>query len=81
MTVYFTKVWSFDVPVGPLQFSTRGWRDRARQMLKGGDLVALVGTKGEPTADTDRGRLLGIMEPTTELVRSLDFDLSIPSNH
>jgi hypothetical protein len=77
MTMYFTKVWRFDVPVGPLQFGTRGWRDRSRQMLKTGDLVVLAGTKGEPTADADRGRLLGVMEPTTEPVLSLDFDLFV----
>jgi len=58
-----------------LQFSTQGWRNRAREILKPGDLVVLVGTKGEPTADADRGRLLGMMEPTAELVMSLDFDL------
>jgi hypothetical protein len=81
MTVYFTKVWGFDAPVGPLQFSTQGWRDRAREMLKPGDLVVLVGTKGEPTADANRGRLLGMMEPTPERVMSLDFDLSIAPNH
>ena len=27
MTIYMTKVWGFDVPCGPLQFSTNGWRD------------------------------------------------------
>lgn len=73
MTVFFTKVWGFGVPVGPLQFSTEGWRDRAREVLKDGDLVVLVGTKGEPTAESNRGLLLGILEPTREPVLSLDF--------
>ena len=81
MTLYFTKVWDFDVPVGPLQFSTRGWRDRDRQMLKAGDLVVLVGTKREPTADADQRTSVQIMEPTTEPVLSLDFDLSIAPHH
>lgn len=75
MTIYVTKVWSFSVPVGPLQFSNQGWRDRARADLKPGDLVVLVGTKGDQTDPSDQGRLLGIMEPTTEVLMSLDFDM------
>ncbi len=70
-----TKVWGFDTPTGPLQFSTEGWRRNAREVLQPGDIVVLVGTKGEPTPEQDRGKLLGIMEPTTEPVMSLDFDL------
>lgn len=75
MTVYLTKVWGFGKPCGPLQFSMDGWRNRARAELKAGDLVILVGTKGEPTDKDDRGRVLGMMEPTTEIVLSMDFDL------
>lgn len=75
MTTYMTKVWSFSVPVGPLQFSTQGWRDRAKALLKPGDLVVLVGTKGDPTDPGDQGRVLGMMETTTEVVSSLDFDM------
>src|SRR4051794_19572679 len=75
MAFYLTKVWGFSVPCGPLQFSTRGWRDRAREMLSVGDLVVLVGTKEPPTIDEEQGRLLGIMEPTTNPVMSLDFPL------
>jgi len=71
-----TKVWGFDVPCGPLQFSTKGWRDRARDILRGGDLVVLVGTKGEETDPKSRGRVLEMMEPTTEVVSALDFDLN-----
>jgi hypothetical protein len=70
-----TKVWGFDVPVGPLQFSTQGWRDNARAELKAGDLVVLVGTKGDQTDPKDQGRILGMMEPTTEVVMSLDFEM------
>lgn len=77
MTLYLTKVWGFSPPIGPLQFSTEGWRDRARSMIKPGDEVLLVGTKGERTAEADRGRLLGLMLPTTEPVMSADFDLEI----
>ena len=75
MTVYLTKVWGFGEPCGPLQFSTKGWRDRARAELKPDDLVILVGTKGEPTDKDDQGRVLGMMEPTTQIVLSMDFDL------
>jgi len=75
MTVYLTKVWGFGIPVGPLQFSTSGWRDRARELLSDGDIVVLVGTKGPPTMEDERGRLLGLMEPTLEPVMWLDFPL------
>jgi hypothetical protein len=72
---FITKVWGFGSPVGPLQFSSSGWRDNARTALKPGDIVVLVGTKGGETAEEDRGRLLGIMEPSVEPVMSKDFDL------
>jgi hypothetical protein len=75
MTIYMTKVWGFSDPEGPLQFSTQGWRDRARAELNSGDVVVLVGTKGDETDPRDRGRLLGMMEPTKEIVHSLDFNL------
>ena len=75
MTIYMTKVWGFHTPVGPLQFSTQGWRDRARADLKPGDLVILVGTKTENTDPDERGRVLGVMEPTTEVVMSIDFEM------
>jgi hypothetical protein len=73
MTLFMTKVWGFSTPVGPLQFSTKGWRENALNQLKPGDQVVLVGTMGEPTQDDMKGRLLGVMEPTTEPVMTLDF--------
>src|SRR5690348_5207000 len=76
MTVFLTKVWGFGEPVGPLQFSSPTWRDKAGARLEPGDLVVLVGTKDEPTSGEERGRLLGLMEPTSEPVRSLDFQLA-----
>jgi hypothetical protein len=48
---------------------------RGRGKFCGRATCVLVGTKGEQTAPELRGRLLGIMEPTTEVVRSLDFEL------
>ena len=76
MTIYMTKVWGLASTIGPLQFSTRGWRERARDMLRGGDYVILVGTHGDQTPDDMKGRLLGIMEPTTERVRTRDFEVN-----
>lgn len=78
MTVYMTKTWGFGIPSGPLQFSQRGWRDRARDMLRPNDLVVIVGTMGEETLSEERGKILGLMEPTTTIVSSLDFDLARP---
>jgi len=75
MTMYMTKVWGFSVPSGPLQFGANGRRESARQVLKPGDFVVLVGTKGPETSPEKQGRVLGMMEPTTEVVSSLDFDL------
>lgn len=75
MTLYMTKTWGFTSPCGPLQFSLKGWRDRARAMLRPGDLVAIVGTVGPPTLEGERGKLLGLMEPTTHVVSSLDYAL------
>src|SRR5437764_160781 len=75
MTVYMTKTWGFGVPSGPLQFSIAGWRDRARSTIQPGDLVVIVGTLGEETAPDERGKILGLMEPSTEVVSALDYDL------
>ena len=75
MTVFMTKVWGFGEPAGPLRFGLRGFRDRACEELQEGDLVVLVGTTGDQTAEKERGRLLGLMEPTTNPVLSLDFDV------
>lgn len=76
MTIYMTKTWGFSTPSGPLQFSQRGWRDRARAMLQPDDLVIIVGTMGEETLPEERGMILGLMEPTTTIVSSLDYDLA-----
>lgn len=75
MTVFVTKVWGFSEPCGPLRFSTAGWRERTRSQIQDGDLVVNVGTTKTPTNEEERGRVLGIMEPTRETVPSLDFDI------
>lgn len=75
MTVYMTKTWGFDSPSGPLQFRNKGARDRVRAELNLGDLVVIVGTLGDETAEAERGKILGLMEPTIEPAQSLDFGL------
>jgi hypothetical protein len=75
MAMYMTKVWGFSSPSGPLQFGINARCETARQILQPGDVVILVGTKAVPTSPEHRGRILGMMEPTTEVVSSLDFDL------
>ena len=73
MRIFLTKVWSWSVPVGPLQFSKKGLRESALQMLESGDRVILVGTKGKLTPVDMQGRVLGAMEPTKDRVMSLDY--------
>ena len=81
MTVFITKTWGFSDPCWPLQFSTEGWRARARAALKVGDVVVIVGTKGPQTQPAEQGRVLGIMEPTTEVAFWQDFDLPTRAEH
>jgi len=81
MTVFMTKTWGFSDPCWPLQFSTEGWRARARAALKVGDVVVIVGTKGPQTQPAEQGRVLGIMEPTTEVAFWQDFDLPTRAEH
>lgn len=76
MTYFLTKVWGWETPIGPLQFSTKGWRGNALKQLKKGDRVVLVGTGGEQTPEEMKGRILGVMEPTSEAVLSMDFALN-----
>jgi len=75
MTMYVTKVWGVDDVAGPLVFSQEGRRDSASRTLKDGDLVILVGTMGKETEEGDRNRVLGIMEPSTIPVSTLDYPL------
>ncbi len=77
MKVFLTKTWGFDEPCGPLQFGDSGRRESARRDLRTGDLVVIVGTKGEPTAERDRGMVLGLMQPSTIPVPSSAYRLSV----
>ena len=49
--------------------------------MKPGDLVVIVGTKSEPTAEGERGKVLGLMEPTNLAVMSLDYALEKEARH
>ncbi|MEP7354094.1 MAG: hypothetical protein ABI824_12765 [Acidobacteriota bacterium] len=76
MRIFLTKVFGFSEPCGPLQFNSKGLRDNALEKLKDGDRVILVGTQNrETTNEADRGRILGMMEPSRELVSYLDYSL------
>lgn len=81
MTVYLKKTWGFSDPCGPLQFSRQGARDNARDALQPGDLVVIVGTKGDETAPEDQGLILGLMEPSRIPVAALDYALAKSENH
>jgi hypothetical protein len=50
---------------------------RARDHIQAGDLVVIVGTMGELTPLDEREKILGLMEPTKQIVRSLDYFLSL----
>lgn len=75
MTLFMKKTWGFSEPCGPLQFSKRGSRENARRDLQPGDRVVIVGTETDDTDPEERGMILGMMEPTTTPVMSLDFSV------
>lgn len=79
--LFLTKVRGWDVPVGPLHFSTIGWRENALRKLNEGDWVVLAGTKKSPTPSDMRGRLLGIIETSLNPICSMDFDMSKQPDH
>lgn len=73
-----SKVWGFEVPCGPLIFNSRGRRASALRDLRqagAGSRVILVATFGDEADEADRGRILGMMEPSWETVSSLDYPL------
>ena len=78
MAMFMTKVWGFPEPCTPLQFSKNFNLGTARRLVatNPGSLVVLVGTLGPPTPRDLRGRLLGLMLPTMEVVPSLAFSIN-----
>jgi hypothetical protein len=80
--MYMKKKWGFRSPCGPLVFSNRGSRDGARNRLKPDDIVVIVGTKSNDTEEeSERGMILGLMEPSDVPVSSLDFSLGDSPRH
>lgn len=77
MTLFMSKVWGFDNPCGPLVFRSEGWRTNAIGKLQDGDRVVLVATLSDKPEPENRGRILGMMEPTAIPVSSLDFPYSM----
>ena len=79
MAMFLTKVWRWQEPVGPLVFNTQGARETAEKNLAANPdaLVVLAATKTKGADDDDKGRLLGLLKPTLNRVRSVDFDLNV----
>lgn len=77
---FFTYVWGAPGnPAWPLTFATKAARSHARKVLSEGDLVFTVGTRGEPTQDAHKGRVLGVFRVSDLEVNTQDYDL--PSKH
>ena len=73
MKLFLSKVRNWDVPVGPMQFSSSGWRENAFRQLLPGDRIVLAGTKSLGVPEDVKGNLLGAIEPSGEFVDTLDF--------
>lgn len=73
---FFTYVWgSPGNPAWPLTFATKAARKHAQANLGEGDLVFTVGTKGEPTPQEERGKVLGVFRASDFEVNTQDYDL------
>ena len=63
MRIFAKRFYGFDPLTRPVvAFGKAGNRDALIAASSPGDLIVFVGTQGEPTAETERGRLLGIAE-------------------
>lgn len=63
MQVFAKLFWGFDPDYWPIvSFSHAGSLNSLMEQSKPGDLMAFVGTQGEETAETERGKLLGLAE-------------------
>lgn len=61
--VFGTWFWGFDPLLHPFAgFTHKGSRDTLLRSARPGDLLLVVGTQSEPTAENDRGRALGLIE-------------------
>ncbi|MFU1476992.1 hypothetical protein ACM25N_04525 [Roseovarius sp. C7] len=78
--VFFTYVWGPPGnPAWPMTFASKAARSHARKVLTEGDLVFTIGTKGEPTAPQDQGRVLGVFRVSDLEVNTQDYGL--PRRH
>jgi hypothetical protein len=74
--VFFTYVWGPPGnPAWPLTFATKAAPSHARKVLTEGDLVFAVGTKGEPTEEAHKGRVVGAFRVSNLEVNTQDYDL------
>jgi hypothetical protein len=74
--VFFTYVWGPPGnPAWPLTFATKAARSHARKVLTEGDLVFAVGTRGEPTEEVHKGRVVGAFRVSDLEVNTQDYDL------
>ncbi len=73
MTMYATKVWGFIPKNWPLvTFGREGTRNKLRGLWQPGDTMLLIGTMGQNTPESDRGRILGFYEFTSIPVLTRD---------
>lgn len=74
--VFFTYVWGPPGnPAWPLTFATKAARTHARRVLTEGDLVFGVGTRGAPTEDAHKGRVVAAFRASNMEVNTQDYDL------
>ena len=79
--VFFTYVWGPPGnPAWPLTFATKGSRTAAKNVLSEGDFVFTVGTRQEPTAIQDRGKVLGAYLVSDLEVNTQDYADQIPDS-
>ncbi|MBK4717577.1 GIY-YIG nuclease family protein [Azospirillum sp. YIM DDC1] len=79
--LFLTKTWGFDPARYPtLGFKEEGGRENLLRQARHGDWIAIAGTKGEPTATADQGRLLGMCQLGHEKVDAdrVMRDLGVP---
>lgn len=73
MKIFITRVWGFDPSTWPvITFGLEGNRDNLLRDSAPGDRIVFVGTLREPTAESLRGRILGMAEIGRRAVNTLD---------
>lgn len=72
--IFGTRFWGFNPEEEPFcGFVHRGTQSKLIANTKRGDLILVLGTKTKMTADSDKGRLLGLIEFERNAVNSEDF--------